>query len=127
MGMTDKTGIAAGIEAPGEYAPAGEAQGMTASFSAEQVGRAFDVAVDRVHRAMAGEFGLGPSAQVTSRQAQHLAEVILGDQPLATREAALMLLGAFTPRSDHDWGVGEAAPFEESDRVVGDDDHISQH
>jgi len=125
--MTDKTVIAAGIEAPGEYAPAGEAQGTHATFSAAQVGRAFDVAVDRVHRAMAGEFGLGLNAQVTSRQAQHLAEVILGDQPLATREAALMQLGAFTPRSDHDWGVGEAAPNEESDRVVGDDDHISQH
>ena len=125
--MTDKTVIAAGIEAPGEYAPAGEAQGEAATFSAEQVGRAFDVAMERVHRAMEGEFGLESSAQVTSRQAQHLAEVILGDQPLDMREAALMRLGAFTPRADHDWGVGEAAPNEESDRVVGDDDHISQH
>jgi hypothetical protein len=76
---------------------------------------------------MKGEFGLATTAQVTSRQAQHLAEVILGDQPLAIREAGLMQLGAFTPRSDHDWGVGEAAPDEESDRVAGDDDHISQH
>jgi len=125
--MTDKTGIAEGIMAPGEYSPAGEAQGTTSTFSAEQVGRGFDVAVDRVYRAMEGEFGLAPSAQVTSHQAQHLAEVILGDQPLANREAALMQLGAFTPRSDHDWGVGEAAPNEESDRVAGDDDHISQH
>jgi len=125
--MTDKTVIAAGIEAPGEYAPAGEAQGLEATFTAEQVGQAFDVAVDRVHRAMEGEFSLEPGARVTSLQAQHLAEVILGDQPLAIREAGLMQLGAFTPRADHDWGVGEAAPNEESDRVAGDDDHISQH
>src|SRR5215212_4022857 len=95
-------GIDAGLVAPGEYAPAGEAQGEDARFSAEQIARGFEVEMDRVHRAMAGEFGLGAESRVDSRQAQHLAEVILVDQPLAEQEAALMRLGAFTPRPDHD-------------------------
>jgi hypothetical protein len=112
-----RTSIDAGIGPPGEYAPAGEAQGEGRSFSAEQVAQAFDVAVERVRRAMRGEFGLGPEGRVESREGQHLAEVILGDLPLAEREAALMRLGAFTPRADHVWGVGEAAPGEESDKV----------
>ncbi|MBA3449703.1 MAG: hypothetical protein H0T18_00665 [Chloroflexia bacterium] len=109
--------IDAGLVAPGEYAPAGEAQGAGDRFAAGQVAAAFAVTIDRVHRAMTGEFGLDPDDSVTSRQAQHLTEVILGDQPLAEREAALMQLGAFTPRADHDWGIGEAAPGEESDKV----------
>ena len=118
---------AGGFEAPGEYAPAGEAQGMRAAFTAEQIAQAFDVSLDRVQNAMAGEFALAPNDRIDSRQAQHLAEVILGDLPQAEREAGLMRLGAFTPRRDHEWGIGEAAPGEESDRVVGDDDHVSQH
>lgn len=122
-----ETGIEAGIVAPGEYAPAGEAQGEIATFGLEQIAAAFAVPAERVRRALSGEFGLGPEGRVDSLLAQHLAEVILGDQPQAEREAALMRLGAFTPRPDHDWGIGEAAPGEESDRVVGDDDHISQH
>lgn len=125
--MTSGVEIAAGFVAPGEYAPAGGAQGTTATFSAAQVAGAFAVAIDRVHRALAGELGLGSEGRVDSRQAQHLADVILGDQPQAEQQAALMRLGAFTPRPDHDWGIGEAAPGEESDRVVGDDDHVSQH
>ena len=125
--MMGERRIDAGLVAPGEYAPAGEARGEEQSFTGEQVARAFKVAGDRVQRAMAGEFGLDAAGRIDSRQAQHLAEVILGDRPLADREAALMRLGAFTPRPDHDWGVGEAAPNEESDRVVGDDDHVSQH
>jgi hypothetical protein len=112
-----KPGVDAGIVAPGEYAPSGEAQGTAATFSAEEIAAAFAVERDRVVRAMAGEFGLGASDHVDSRQAHHLAEVILGDQPLAAREAALMRLGAFTPRPDHGWGIGEAAPGEESDKV----------
>jgi hypothetical protein len=119
--------VDAGIVAPGEYAPAGEAEGTARRFTGEQVARAFAVAGDRVERAMAGEFGLAADGQVDSRQAQHLAEVILGDRPQADQEAALMRLGAFTPRPDHGWGIGEAAPGEESDRVAGDDDHVSQH
>lgn len=110
--------IDAGIVAPGEYAPAGERQGEAATFSADEIAQAFDVATARVQRAMRGEFGLGPDDRVDSREAQHLAEVILGDLPLAGREAALMQLGAFTPRADHGWGIGEAAPGEESDKVA---------
>jgi hypothetical protein len=109
--------VEAGLGAPGEYAPAGEAQGTGARFSAEDIAAAFGVAIDRVNRALAGEYGLNPDDQIDSRQAQHLAEVILGDLPQAEREASLMRLGAFTPRPDHQWGIGEAAPGEESDKV----------
>ena len=109
--------INAGLEAPGEYVPAGEAQGEDARFSAEQIAGGFEVAIERVHRAMAGEFGLDADGRVDSRQAQHLAEVILGDQPLAEQEAALMQVGAFTPRPDHGWGLGESPPGEESDKL----------
>ena len=109
--------IEAGFVAPGEYAPAGEAQGRGATFAAQEIAAAFGVGVDRVHKAMAGEFALAPDARVDSRQAQHLAEAILSDLPQTEREAALMPLGAFTPRRDHDWGIGEAAPGEESDKV----------
>ncbi len=114
--MNDRN-INAGLVAPGEYAPAGEAQGEAARFSAEQIARGFEVEIDRVHRALSGEFGLGADGRVDSRQAQHLVEVILGDQPLAEQEAALMRLGAFTPRPDHDWGLGETPPGEESDKL----------
>ena len=105
-----------------EYAPAGEAQGQGARFTAPQVADAFGVAVERVHRALAGEFGLGPDAAADSRQAQRLAEVLLGDLPLDRQQAALMRLGAFTPRPDHDWGMGETAPGEESDRFAASAD-----
>jgi hypothetical protein len=114
----NKGRIDAELVAPGEYAPAGEARGAAATFTADQIAAAFAVDIDRVQRALAGEFALAPHDRVDSRQAQHLAEVILGDQPMAEREAALMRLGAFTPRADHGWGIGEAAPHEESDRVV---------
>ena len=116
--------VGAGITAPGEYTPAGEGQGLDATFAAEQVAAAFNVAIDRVHRAIAGEFNLGPDGRVDSRQAQHLAEVILGDEELAEREAALMRLGAFTPRADEDWGLGDTAPGEESDRFAASADTL---
>jgi hypothetical protein len=116
--------IKAGQIAPGEYAPAGEAQGQGVTFTADQVAVAFNVAVDRVQRAMAGEFNLQADGRVDSRQAQELAEVILGDEDLAEREAALMQLGAFTPRPDQDWGLGETAPGEESDRYAATADVI---
>ena len=106
-----------GFTGPGEYAPAGEAQGQNETFTAEQIAGAFGVEIGRVHKAMQGEFGLGEGGRVDSRQAQGLAEVLLGDQPLDQREAALMQLGAYTPRSDHEWGSGETAPGEESDRL----------
>ncbi len=114
----------AGLTAPGEYTPAGEGQGLGATFTADQVAAAFAVAIDRVHRAIAGEFNLGPDGRVDSKQAQHLAEVILGDEELAEREAALMRLGAFTPRADQNWGMGETAPGEESDRYAATADTI---
>ncbi|CAA9583912.1 MAG: hypothetical protein AVDCRST_MAG19-4421 [uncultured Thermomicrobiales bacterium] len=122
--------IAAGKMAPGEYAPAGEAQGLDATFSADQVAAAFEVAIDRVHRALAGEYGLGPEGRIDSKRAQELAELILGDQALDIREAALMKLGAFTPRADQAWGMGETAPGEESDRFAAsadvlEDEHAS--
>jgi hypothetical protein len=107
--------VRAGMKRPGEYGPAGEMQGVVDTFSAQDVADAFRVEIDRVHAAFAGEFGQEAGGQVDSRQAQHLAEVILGDQPLDRREAALMKLGAFTPRPDHEWGAGEADPDEESD------------
>ena len=114
--MNDR-GVNAGLVGPGEYAPAGEAQGEDARFSAEQIAQGFEVAIERVHRAMGGEFSLGADGRVDSRQAQHLAEVILGDQTLAEQEAALMRVGAFTPRPDHEWGIGETPPGEESDKL----------
>ena len=55
------------------------------------------------------------NGRVNSQQAQQLAEVLLSEEPLDVREAALMKLGAFTPRPDHEWGAGEADPAEESD------------
>jgi hypothetical protein len=114
--MNDR-GVNAGLVGPGEYAPSGEAQGEGARFSAEQIASGFEVAIERVHRAIEGEFGLGADGRVDSRQAQHLAEVILGDQPLAEQEAALTRVGAFTPRPDHEWGIGETPPGEESDKL----------
>jgi hypothetical protein len=113
----NQRGINAGLIGPGEYAPSGEAQGESARFSAAQIARGFGVEIGRVHQAMAGEFGLGADDRVDSRQAQHLAEVILGDQTLADQEAALMRVGAFTPRPDHEWGVGETPAGEESDKL----------
>lgn len=121
--MTDAR-IAAGTVAPGEYAPAGEAQGQNASFGADQIAAAFGVAIDRVHRAFAGEYDLGPDGRVDSRRAQELAELILGDEALDVREAALMQLGAFTPRADQNWGMGETAPGEESDRFAASADTL---
>lgn len=101
----------------GEYTPAGEAQGEDATFTADQIADAFGVAKERVIRALDGEFGLGPDGRVDSRQAQHLAEVIIGDQPQDRQMAALMQLGAYTPRTDQDYGRGEAAPAQESDKL----------
>jgi hypothetical protein len=117
-GAMVKSKIGAGLTAPGEYAPAGEAQGEQSTFSAEQIAAAFGVDLASVQRAMVAELGLGGEDRIDSRQAQQLAESLLPRLPLAEREAALMRLGAFTPRVDHDWGIGEAAPGEESDRVA---------
>ena len=115
--MMSEPGIEAGIAAPGEYVPAGEAQGEMRTFSRDELAAAFRIAPDRVAAAMQGEYGLAPDARVDSPQAQELAEALLVDEPLDVRQAALMTLGAYTPRADHDWGVGEAAPQDESDKV----------
>ena len=117
MSDTDTTSIRTDLSDDGEYTPAGEAQGQDATFTADQVAGAFEVARDRVLRAFDGEFGMGPDGRVDSRQAQHLAEVIIGDLPQDRQMAALMQLGAFTPRTDQDYGRGEAAPVEESDKL----------
>jgi hypothetical protein len=113
------------------YIPAGEARDSGTRFSAQQIAAAFEVEPDRVVRAMRGEFGIGPDDAVDGRMAQDLAEVLLGDLPLDRRQAALMQLGAYAPRSDAMWGVGDGPPTEESDRQsaeagVPDDDLASR-
>jgi len=106
--------IRAGIKRPGEYGPAGEMQGIGETFGIDEVAAAFGVARERVEAAFTGEYGAG-TERIDSRQAQDLSELILTDEPLDARQAALMKLGAFTPRPDHEWGAGEADPAEESD------------
>lgn len=100
----------------GVYVEAGERAGEAAVFTAAQIAAAFAVAPERVTAAMQAEFGLSLGATVDSRTAQQLAELLLADQPLDQREAALMKLGAYTPRGDADWGLGSGPPDEESDR-----------
>lgn len=116
------TRLPAGKDSTGAYVPAGEGQGQHATFGADQIAAAFGVAIDRVHRAFAGEYKLGPDGRVDSRRAQELSELIIGDEDQAAREAALMQLGAFTPRPDQTWGMGETAPGEESDRYAASAD-----
>ena len=112
-------------DADGVYIEAGEA-GAPPSFAADDLAAAFGVEPARVHRALAGEFGLGANDRVDSKMAQRLCEALLGDLPLDRQQAALMRLGAFTPRSDASDGVGAGPPSEESDRqraeVGGPDD-----
>lgn len=100
----------------GEHLPAGEDADPDRQFTIAEVASAFGVEPGRVERAVAGEFAAG--TDLDSQAAQHLAEVILGDQPLAERQAALMRLGAYTPRSDVETGLGEKNPDDESDRLV---------
>ncbi len=116
-GRSGNTSVPAGDSETGQYVPAGEAQGQNSRFTADQVASAFEVEVHRVHNAFQGEFGLGPDGSVDSRQAQQLAEVIIGDQPLDRQQAALMTLGAYTPRRDEDWGRGQNNTSEESDKL----------
>lgn len=112
-------------ERSGEYAPIGEESGVEATFSPEEIARAFSVEPDRVRRAITGEFG-STDIPVDSKQAQHLAEVILGDLPQDQQLAALIKLGAYTPRPDHDIGLGEKDPAEESDKLVGIDESANR-
>jgi hypothetical protein len=103
---------------PDERVPTGEEAGVRRRFFADQVAAAFDLGIDSVRRAMAGEFGLDAGGTIDSKQAQHLAEVLLGDRPPGAIQSGLMRLGAFTPRTDDAWGLGDTAPGEESDRLA---------
>lgn len=110
--------LAQGVEATDEGRPAaGETQGLGETFDSAQVAAAFGVAEERVHNAMAGEFDMAPDGRVDSKQAQLLSEVLLGDLPMDQQTAALMKLGAFTPRRDDDWGFGDKAPGEQGERL----------
>lgn len=109
----------------GAYVPAGEDQGQDRLFSAEQVAEAFDVDASRVHAAIEGEFGGEACTEVTSKQAQHLAEIFLGDRPLEGQEAALMTLGAYTPRRDYMEATAEPKPpGEQSDKLRDSQDSV---
>lgn len=105
-------------ERDGEYAPTGEDAGINETFSANEISRAFGVEADRIHQAIVGEFG-SDLPQIDSRQAQHLAEVLLGNLPQDQQIAALIELGTYTPRPDHVEGLGEKDPAEESDKLKG--------
>ncbi len=116
--MKDRDDLAKGVESTPTGRPAaGETQGIDETFGAPAVAEAFGVSEQRVHNALEGEYGLGPDARVDSRQAQNLAEVLLGDQPMDQKMAALMRLGSFTPRPDDAWGFGDKAPGEQSERL----------
>lgn len=107
-----------------EQALPGEDQGESASFSLEDVAKAFGVGLDRVSAAVEGEFGAVAGKGIDSRRAQHLAEVLLGDRPQAEQEAALMALGAYTPRHDATEATAEEKlAGEQSDKMrrFGDD------
>lgn len=124
MSQQQRSGDVVGART-GEYTPAGEGQGKYRKFTAEQVAKAFDVEVDRVHNAFKGEFGLGPDGQVTSQQAQQLAEIFLGDLPLDGQQAALMTLGAFTPRPDDTEATATPKPpGEQSDKLRDSQDSV---
>jgi hypothetical protein len=108
----------AGSSRASEYDRGSGKQGVAPSFTAEAVAEAFGVEVARVHRAMQGEFQLSADAPVDTHQAQELVEVLLSDKPLDKRQAALMELGAYTPRFDEIEGtVSEKPPGEQSDRI----------
>ncbi len=116
MTMRDDLGQGVEASATGRSA-AGETQGIYQTFGAPAIAAAFGVAENRVHNALQGEFQLGAGDRVDSKQAQQLAEVLLGDQPMDQQMAALMHLGAFTPRPDDAWGFGDKAPGEQSERL----------
>jgi hypothetical protein len=101
----------------GVYLESGENPEHESSFSLEEIATAFGVSLSRVEDAVRGEYGQGADARIDSPMAQHLSEVLLGDQPMDRREAALLKLGAFTPRSDATEGLGQNPPREESDRL----------
>jgi hypothetical protein len=106
------------VDPTGKSGLTGENQGVKSRFSARDIADAFGVDIQRVHNAFAGEFNMDESGHVDSQQAQHLSEMILGDKPLAEQEAALMQLGAYTPRRDTiEASVAEKPAGEQSDRI----------
>jgi hypothetical protein len=124
MGSDSRSRDVTGARA-GEYTPAGEDQGKYRTFTARQVADAFGVAVERVHNAFEGEFGLATDGKVTSHQAQQLAEIFLGDLPLDGQQAALMKLGAYTPRPDDTEATATPkAPGEQSDKLRPTQDSV---
>lgn len=109
----------------GEYTPAGEGQGRYRTFTAQQVADAFEVEVTRVHNAFRGEYDLPADGKVNSKQTQELAEIFLGDLPLDGQQAALMRLGAFTPRPDDTEATATPkAPGEQSDKLRKSQDSV---
>ena len=94
-------------DADGVYIEAGEA-GALPSFAADDLAAAFGVEPARVHRALAGEFGLGANDRVDSKMAQRLCEALLGDLPLDRQQAALMRLGRSRPGATRRTGSGPA-------------------
>jgi hypothetical protein len=124
MSQQSRPGDAVGART-GEYTPAGEDQGKDRKFSAQEVADAFGIDVARVHNAFEGEYGLGPDGTISSQQAQELAEIFLGDLPLDGQQAALMTLGAFTPRPDDTEATATPkAPGEQSDKLRASQDSV---
>lgn len=107
--------------------PAGEGESPRKTTTVDEVAAAFGVDRERVAKAVFGEFRIGADSVLSARQVQHIAEVMLADQPLGVRTAAVMETGVYTPRPDDDFGLGSGEPSEESDRqaaradVIGDD------
>jgi hypothetical protein len=95
-------------------------------FTAGQIAEAFSLSQERVERAIREAFGPRAVGGVNDKQAQDLAEELLADRPLDQREAALLTLGAFTPRADDAWGLGDKAPGEESDRLQHEHDRFDR-
>jgi hypothetical protein len=98
-----------------EYIPAGERADARASFAVNELAEAVGVDRTSVEREAAAA-GLAVAGGVDNRAAQVLVERLMRDRPLPDRQAALMRLGAFTPRSDTVEGVGDVPSPEESDR-----------
>src|SRR4051794_17167685 len=93
---------------PGEYVPAGENARTDVRFDIAQIGAALGLDPQIVDAAAHSEFGSPQGALLDSRHVQRLAELLLADQPLADREAALLQFGAYTPRADVGDGIGDA-------------------
>jgi hypothetical protein len=65
--------------------PHWEGNNPLTEFTTVDVATAFEVDIDRIERAIRGEFALEPDASISSYQAQLLAEVVLAERPIAER------------------------------------------